>query len=142
MPKLKNKWTLYDSFKSQSATLVPIFLSAFILIGLIAYELINKETLSEESKRNILYGELVLSLIASFPVLIFMIFIIGRWPFDGFYLYFLLLTTPFVLTLLRLYLQNEQYDTYISILTILSTLYSFMFTVGVAFGSLINKPWF
>ena len=141
MPKLK-KWTLYDSFKSQSATLVPIFLSMFILIGLIAYELINKETLSEESKRNILYGELILSLIVSFPVLIWMTFIIIQLPFSGVFQYIVLLTTPFVLTLLRFYLQNEQSDKYLSVLTIISTLYSLMFTVGVAFGSLINKPWF
>jgi hypothetical protein len=141
MAKLK-KWTLYDSFKSQSATLVPIFLSIFILIGLIAYELINRETLSEESKRNILYGELVLSFIASFPIIIFMTFMIIQLPFSGVFQYIVLLTTPFVLTLLRLYLQNEQSDKYLSVLTIISTLYSFMFTVGVAFGSLINKPWF
>lgn len=142
MPTSKKKWTLYDSFKSQSATLVPIFLSAFILIGLIVYELINKETLSEESKRNILYGELVLSLVASFPVLIWMTFMIIQLPFYGVFQYIVLLTTPFVLTLLRFYLQNEQSDKYLSVLTILSTLYSFMFTVGVGFGSLLNKPWF
>jgi hypothetical protein len=112
-----------------------ILLAGIILIGLIIYDLKNSDTFSEDKKRNILYIEIILSFITSSVLLLWMIYLIR----DGFFSIFiiiyslvLILTSPFSLLIIKSFLQNKSYIKFISILTIISTLFSMYFTYGAA----------
>ena len=56
-----------------------------------------------------------------------------KYPFPLFYALILILSSPFSLSLIKTYLQNKEYNKYLSIAIILSTIYSLVFTVGMAF---------
>ena len=107
-----------------------ILLAGIILIGLIIYDLKNSDTFSEDKKRNILYIEIILSFITSSVLLLWMTYFIR----SGIIIYslVLILTTPFSLLIIRSFLQNKSYIKFISILTIISTLFSMYFTYGAA----------
>ena len=112
-----------------------ILLASIILIGLILYDLKNSDTFSEDKKRNILYIEIILSFITSFVLLQWMTYLIRDGFFSVFIIIYslvLILTTPFSLLIIRSFLQNKSYIKIISILTIISTLFSMYFTYGAA----------
>ena len=112
-----------------------ILLAGIILIGLILYDLKNSDTFSEDKKRNILYIEIILSFITSFVLLVWMTYLIRDGFFSVFIIIYslvLILTTPFSLLIIRSFLQNKSYIKFISILTIISTLFSMYFTYGAA----------
>ena len=112
-----------------------ILLAGIILIGLILYDLKNSDTFSEDKKRNILYIEIILSFITSFVLLVWMTYLIRDGFFSVFIIIYslvLILTTPFSLLIIRSFLQNKSYIKIISILTIISTLFSMYFTYGAA----------
>jgi len=140
------KWTFYDSFKAQSGTIIPIFLSGLILIGLNIYTLVASET--EEVNKTILYTELVCSFIVSIILLLFMSVliyqdltygIIFKNPVGFISAVFILLCSPFGLTIIKSVIQNQEYITYISIATILSTVYNMMFTFVASFRGTLTK---
>ena len=112
-----------------------ILLAGIILIGLILYDLKNSDTFSEDKKRNILYIEIILSFIASSVLLLWMTYFL-RGDFMSLFIIIyslvLILTTPFSLLIIRSFLQNKSYIKFISILTIISTLFSMYFTYGAA----------
>ena len=107
-----------------------ILLAGIILIGLIIYDLKNSDTFSEDKKRNILYIEIILSFITSSVLLLWMTYFIR----SGIIIYslVLILTTPFSLLIIRSFLQNKSYIKFISILTIILTLFSMYFTYCAA----------
>ena len=112
-----------------------ILLSGIILIGLILYDLKKSDTFSEDKKRNILYIQIILSFITSSVLLLWMIYLIR----DGFFSIFiiiyslvLILTSPFSLLIIKSFLQNKSYIKFISILTIISTLFSMYFTYSAS----------
>jgi hypothetical protein len=113
-----------------------ILLAGIILIGLIIYDLKNSDTFSEDKKKNILYIEIFLSFIASSVLLLWMTYFLrGDFIpplFIIIYSLVLILTTPFSLLIIRSFLQNKSYIKIISILTIISTLFSMYFTYGAA----------
>ena len=113
-----------------------ILLAGIILIGLIIYDLKNSDTFSEDKKKNILYIEIFLSFIASSVLLLWMTYFLrGDFIpplFIIIYSLVLILTTPFSLLIIRSFLQNKSYIKFISILTIISTLFSMYFTYGAA----------
>ena len=113
-----------------------ILLAGIILIGLIIYDLKNSDTFSEDKKRNILYIEIILSFIASSVLLLWMTYFLrGDFIpplFIIIYSLVLILTSPFSLLIIRSFLQNKSYIKIISILTIISTLFSMYFTYGAA----------
>ena len=145
------KITLYQSFKNQSNVIVPILLSGLILIGLNLYTLINKE---KENHKNIVHAQVFFSFFVSFAVLIFMgiilffglrsLFILNypkhfsRTLFNVLYSLFIILTSPFVLSIAKEFTDN-QYHKYLSIATIFSTFYSIYYTLVIAFGRLFIK---
>jgi hypothetical protein len=131
LSKLKSQWQV-----------VPVFLSGIILIML----LINDLQTPTSPTNTVLHIEYLLSFIASF-VLFFWILSPMYYLFkrrnDGsinnmgilFYCTYtlvLLLSSPFALLSIRLFLQDEKYIKNISILTIVSTLFSLYYTFGVA----------
>ena len=113
-----------------------IFLANIILIGLIIYEQKNQDKLSNDEKKIILYIEFTLSFIGSSVLLLFMSYIL-RSPFSlSFFPYFikslvLILTTPFALIIIRMFLSNKTYIKNINILLIISILFSMVFTYGI-----------
>ena len=113
-----------------------ILLAGIILIGLIIYDLKNSNTFSEDKKKNILYIEIFLSFIASSILLLWMTYFLrGDFIpplFIIIYSLVLILTTSFSLLIIRSFLQNKLYIKIISILTIISTLFSMYFTYGAA----------
>jgi hypothetical protein len=122
---------IYLSLKSQATSLLPIFLSGIILIGLIIYDLKKTHVVSDYKKKVILYSEIVLSFIASFALLMYMYYLL----YPSWFIIFplgLILTSPFGLTIIRVFLQNKSYDMPLSILTIISTLFSMFFTFKAA----------
>ena len=141
----KARWTLFDSFKQQAYVLVPIFLSAVLLIGLIVYSWIEGEGLSKETKDTIMYTELALSFVVSIHILMLFSVLLMAGHLNLLLLLFFLLS-PVALTLGRIiiknYSPNEQVDIGVSVLTILSTIYSCLMIFGFAFRGLIHKPWF
>ena len=122
---------------------VPVFLSGIILIML----LINDLHTPTSPTNTILYIEYLLSFIASF-VLFFWILSPMYYLFKrrndgsitnttGYLFYFsytlvLLLSSPFALLSIRFFLRDEKNIKSISILTIVSTLFSLYYTFGVA----------
>lgn len=141
------KWTFYDSFKAQSGTIVPIFLSGLILIGLNIYTLIASDT--DEVNKTILYTEFVCSFIVSILILLFMSVVIYqdlryglifKNPVGFISAVSMLLCSPFGLTILKSVIENKEYIKYISFATVLSTIYSMMFTFVASFrGTLTRK---
>jgi magnesium-transporting ATPase (P-type) len=113
-----------------------IFLANIILIGLIIYEQKNQDKLSNNEKKVILYSELILSFIGSSVLLLFMSYIL-RIPFSHLYIpYFIyslviILTSPFALIIIRIFLPNKTYIKNINILLIISILFSMFFTSRV-----------
>jgi len=133
------KYTFYDSFKNQSGTVVPIFVSGLILIGLNIYNLIK------EKHKEIVYAELFFSFIASFIILLYMSFIISEVLFRstyinlGFLLFalFNIIISPFGLTVIKTLVKDEQYKNYISMGIIPITMFTLYFTFIMAFGRFI-----
>ena len=131
LSKLKSQWQV-----------VPVFLSGIILIML----LINDIQTSASPTNTVLYIEYLLSFVASF-ILFFWILSPMYYLFkrrnDGsinniwgvlFYCTYtlvLLLSSPFALLSIRFFLQDEKYIKIISMLTIVSTLFSLYYTFGV-----------
>lgn len=113
-----------------------IFLANIILIGLIIYEQKNQDKLSNNEKKVILYSELILSFIGSSVLLLFMSYIL-RIPFSHFnppyfiYSLVIILTSPFALIIIRMFLPNKTYIKNINILLIISILFSMFFTSRV-----------
>jgi hypothetical protein len=95
--------------KSQSGTVIPIFVSGLILIGLNIYDLIKEE--------NNVYVELFFSFIASSLILLYMSYFIKdilfypRHSNIGQLLIPLcvILISPFGLTVIKTFLKDEQY---------------------------------
>lgn len=135
LSKLKSQWQV-----------VPVLLSGIILIML----LVNDLQTSESPTNTVLYIEYLLSFIASFILFFWMLYPIIKdvhyflnpgknvtIHVTGYLFYFiytlvLLVSSPFALLSIRFFLQDEKYIKNISILTIVSTLFSLYFTFGVA----------
>jgi hypothetical protein len=112
--------------------ILPIFLANIILIGLLIYEQKNQD-ISNYEKKIILYSELILSFIGSSVLLLYMSYIL-RTPFSlSFLPYFIyslviILTTPFALIIIRIFLQNKSYIKTINIFIFFSILFSMFVT--------------
>ena len=135
LSKLKSQWQV-----------VPVFLSGIILIML----LINDIQTPTSPTNSVLYIEYLLSFVASFILFFWLLYPIitnvqyflnpGKnvtinikvYLFYFIYTLVLLLSSPFALLSIRFFLQDEKYIKIISILTIVSTLFSLYFTFGVA----------
>ena len=135
LSKIKSQWQV-----------VPVFLSGIILIML----LINELQTSVSPTNSVLYIEYLLSFIASFILFFWILSPIIKdvhyflnpvkgvtIHITGYLFYFtytlvLLLSSPFALLSIRFFLQDEKYIKSISILTIVSTLFSLYFTFGAA----------
>jgi uncharacterized membrane protein HdeD (DUF308 family) len=132
LSKLKSQWQV-----------VPVFLSGIILIMLLISDLHTPTSPTS----SVLYIEYLLSFVASF-ILFFWILSPIYYLFKrrndgsimnimGYLFYFiytlvLLVSSPFALLSIRFFLQDEKYIKNISILTIVSTLFSLYYTFGVA----------
>ena len=137
-----DKRSVFSKLKSQWQV-VPVFLAGIVLIVL----LINDLRTSVSITTSVVYIEYLLSFISSF-VLFFWILspmyfsftrrnegsIINIWGVLFYYTYtlVLLLSSPFALLSIRFFLQDEKYIKTISILTIISTLFSIYYTFVVA----------
>jgi hypothetical protein len=133
LSKIKSQWQV-----------VPVFLAGIILIML----LVNDLQTPTSPTSSVLYIEYLLSFIASFILFFWMllpIYYLFKQRNDGgsimnitVYLFYfiytlvLLASSPFALLSIRFFLQDEKYIKNISILTIVSTLFSLYFTFGVA----------
>ena len=135
LSKLKSQWQV-----------VPVFLSGIILIML----LVNDLQTPTSPTSSVLYVEYLLSFVASFILFFWMLYPIitnvqyflnpGKnvtihikvYLFYFIYTLVLLVSSPFALLSIRFFLQDEKYIKNISILTIVSTLFSLYFTFGVA----------
>jgi hypothetical protein len=138
------KLTFYESFKSQSLLIVPIFLSGLILISLNIYTLVKTDV--SETDKYILYSEVFFSFIASSALLLWMsaTLILSMFSPNIFknitilymvlYALFLILSSPFVLTIIKASLQDKEADKYLSISIVLSTSFSMFYTLMLAFG--------
>jgi hypothetical protein len=140
------KRSALSKLKSQWQSVVPVFLSGIILIML----LINDLQTPTPPTNTVLYIEYLLSFIASFILFFWMLYPmismcneflnpgknvtinIKVYLFYFIYTLVLLLSSPFALLSIRFFLQDEKYIKNISILTIVSTLFSLYFTFGVA----------
>ena len=135
LSKLKSQWQV-----------VPVFLSGIILIML----LVNDLQTQTPPTKSVLYIEYLLSFIASFILFFWMLYPIIKdvhyflnpgknvtihimgYLFYFIYTLVLLLSSPFALLSIRFFLQDEKYIKSISILTLVSTVFSMYFTFGVA----------
>lgn len=135
LSKLKSQWQV-----------VPVFLSGIILIML----LINDLQIPPSPTSSVLYIEYLLSFTASFVLFFWLLYPIIKdvqyflnpgknvtIHIKGYLFYFiytivLLVSSPFALLSIRFFLQDEKYIKIISILTIVSTLFSLYYTFGVA----------
>ena len=135
LSKLKSQWQV-----------VPVFLSGIILIML----LINDLQTPTSPTNSVLYIEYLLSFVASFILFFWLLYPIitnvqyflnpGKnvtihikvYLFYFIYTLVLLVSSPFALLSIRFFLQDEKYIKNISILTIVSTLFSLYYTFGVA----------
>jgi uncharacterized membrane protein len=139
----------YRIFKDSSIIIIPIFLVGAILIGLLAYEIRYEETITDEQKKKIFYGELFLSFIVSIFILlhalVFMFFLTATKAGTNFlynygYIIPVGFTTPFILLIIRAFIKDKTYTQYLSGLTILSTLYSVYYNFHLlTFGACRNK---
>ena len=134
LSKLKSQWQV-----------VPVFLSGVILIIL----LINDLQISTSPTSSVLYIEYLLSFVASFILFFWLLYPIIKdvqyflnpgknvtIHITGYLFYFiytlvLLLSSPFALLSIRFFLQDEKYIKIISILTIVSTLFSLYYTFSL-----------
>lgn len=135
LSKLKSQWQV-----------VPVFLSGIILIML----LINDLQTPTSPTNTVLYIEYLLSFVASFILFFWVLYPIisnvqyflnpGKnvtihikvYLFYFIYTLVLLLSSPFALLSVRFFLQDEKYIKIISILTVVSTVFSLYFTFGLA----------
>jgi len=124
--------------KSFWVIIIPLSLAGIILIGLLAYEMRYEESLTDEQKKNIFYGELFLSFFVSFMLLLTALFHIhhvsylknvssflykwGHMILFGF-------TTPFIILIIRAFIKDKTYKKYASGLTILSTIISMVYNL-------------
>jgi len=134
LSKLKSQWQV-----------VPVFLSGIVLIML----LINDLQIPTPPTNSVLYIEYLLSFVASFILFFWLLYPIIKdvqyflnpgknvtIHIKGYLFYFiytlvLLLSSPFALLSIRFFLQDEKYIKIISMLTIVSTLFSLYYTFGV-----------
>ena len=121
----------YRKFIKHSGTLIPVYLSGIILIGLIIYRLSSK-SLSQDEKKKILYGEIILSFITGiitlfFGLIMFSFFIHNITSIFIYHPIIMVFFNPFTLTLFRVIFQEKINDTILSSLTVLSTFYSFIY---------------
>lgn len=139
LSRLKSQWQV-----------VPVFLSGIVLIMLLINDLQNDLQTPTPPTNSVLYIEYLLSFIASFILFFWLLYPIIKdvqyflnpgknvtIHITGYLFYFiytlvLLLSSPFALLSIRFFLQDEKYIKIISILTIVSTLFSLYFTFGVA----------
>ena len=137
-------WTLWDSFKAQSATLVPIFLAGIVLIGLNIYTLVTSEQPNE-------YLELFLALLVSATPVIFGFIMIPLGILGG-SVWLVLLSilmivfSPIGLTLMKMnnpdamsFLTILSTTQAMSILIIASTAYSMFYECVLSFRGLLSK---
>lgn len=132
LSKLKSQWQV-----------VPVFLAGIILIML----LINDLQTSTSPTNTVLYIEYLLSFVASFILFFWilspMYYLFKRrndgtinniWGVLFYFIYtlLLLLSSPFALLSIRFFLRDEKNIKIISILTIVTTLFSLYYTFGVA----------
>ena len=121
----------YRKFIKHSGTLIPVYLSGIILIGLIIYR-VSSKNLSQDEKKKILYGEIILSFITGsitlfFGLIMFSFFIHNITSFFIYHPIIMVFFNPFTLTLFRVIFQDKINDTILSSLTVLSTFYSFIY---------------
>jgi uncharacterized membrane protein len=128
----------YRMLKSFWIIIIPLSLAGIILIVLLAYEMRYEESLTDEQKKNIFYGELFLSFFVSFMLLLTALFNIlhisylknvtsflykwGHMILFGF-------TTPFIILIIRAFIKDKTYKQYASGLTILSTIISMVYNL-------------
>ena len=139
-------WTLWDSFKAQSATLVPIFLAGIVLIGLNVYTLVTSEQPNE-------YLELFLALLVSATPVIFGFIMIPLGILGG-SVWLVLLSilmivfSPIGLTLMKMNIHDPDAMSFLtilstteamSILIIASTAYSMFYECVLSFRGLLSK---
>jgi len=133
---------IYKSFVNQSYILLPIFIAAVSLIGLLLYRLIEDKNLSDSEKERLSYIELGLSLIVPLYYIIVYSSVIFIFPSLQVFIFFLpfifLIASPIVLTSVKLVLKDQLTDLHKDILVgliILSTIYitisEFAFALGV-----------
>jgi len=129
------KETGYENFYRKcvkhNGTLIPVYLSGIILIGLIIYRLSSK-SLSQDEKKKILYGEIILSFITGiitlfFGLIMFFFFIHNITSVFIYHPIIMVFFNPFTLTLFRVIFQDKINDTILSSLTVLSTFFSFIY---------------
>ena len=125
---------------------IPIFLAGIILIFLLLHDLDIDliKTPFLKSVARIVHIEYILSFIASYMLFFWMlspmfskkgvVIHLHGVLFYILYTMLLLLTSPFALLSIRFFLQGKTYIKIISILAILSTLFSMYFTFGAAFN--------
>ena len=121
-----------NSTHSVLLQILPIFLANIILIGLLIYQQ-KKQDISNYEKKIILYSELILSFIGSSVLLLFMSYILlipFSLSFFPYFIYslFVILTTPFSLIIIRMFLQNNSYVKTINIFIFISIMFSMFFT--------------
>lgn len=129
--------------------IIPVFIAGIILIILLINDLTNiVPSSSSSSSPSLLYIEYLLSFITSYVLFYWMVYPIIKdvyyyfnpgnvtyniWGILFYYIYtiVLLLTSPFGLLSVRVFLlQDKTYVPFISILTIVSTLFTMYFTFG------------
>ena len=140
MRRIQPHISLYSRLKYQLNVLVPIGIAGVILIGLIVFDIIYSDNLnlSKNSKRVVMWSELALSIVVSLFIIVFFFAIFsnfrGRFGSLHIWMIVLLFTSPFMLSVIRSWINNRSYNVGLAILTILSTVYSVMITIGFAIG--------
>ena len=128
-----------------------ILFSCIILFGLVSYRLINTK-LSDEEKKKISYGEIVISLFVSIKILFFMIMVaiptsrsILSLNFNILKMFiwaiFCIITSPISLTTIQYAFQDNlgNSDKFLSIGILLSTIFSFLFNLSGISPSFFRK---
>ena len=119
-----------------------ILFSCIILFGLVSYRLINTK-LTDEEKKKISYGEIVISFFVSIKILFFMIMLaiptsrsILSLNFNILKMFiwaiFCIITSPISLTTIQYVFQDNlgNSDKFLSIGILLSTIFSFVFNLS------------
>ena len=128
----------YRMLKSFWVIIIPLSLAGIILIGLLAYEMRYEESLTDEQKKNIFYGELFLSFFVSFMLLLTALFYIhhvsylknvSRFLYKWGHMILFGFTTPFIILIIRAFIKDKTYKKYASGLTILSTIISMVYNL-------------
>jgi hypothetical protein len=123
---------------SKQPELIPIFLSCIVLIGLLVRDLQFPDSLNEDEKKINVYTQIVLSFISSYVIFLYASYIL-RPPFSPpIWIYvvtlLVLMLTPFALVVLRLFVKDAAHIQSINIGTILSVLFSMLYTFTAAGG--------